>query len=304
MTTLLQLFDEERAQLSQRINNKPTPEVTVSAVKDFLDSLLTKYRKDEDHDPDQNRFAVQVIDQMKASISTLVAACETEIWKQDEPVVSRQPDTDTPPATNLTNLVIRGLQVLLATGILVLLWLERSFIYFALVTSLVVLELARTGLGFFKRRSDKLLEKAYERTFAPEVPKLKAAIHVKADILLAKLADALLAADKVLGLVGTLNKPVVADGGLESDSEMLDLLLDLLEARDSQDAEYALKQIKSIPYHLSRYGIKVETFSGENENLFEFQPSLNPSSQTRRTLRPALLKNQRLLKRGLVEEPN
>lgn len=299
MATLLELFDKEQSQIRQRISENPNSEKVVEVVKDFLDSLFVAYRTEKDRDPDQKRLSTCIVDLLKASISTLVAASETEIWRRNESNHSEANSI----TSNRFNLLLRVFQILLAVIALVLLYVERSFIYLGLVIGLVVIEIVRAVLSELKARSYyKDFQKKLENVRETESKLLKAAVHVNTDTLINKLADSVLAADKVLEEVLTIKKPA-NDNGLENDSAMLEFFQDLLRARDRKNSEFALLKTELIPHLLDRYGIQVEKFSGDNEHYFEFQENLNPNNTTYQTLKSAFVKGKRLIKRGLVEEP-
>ena len=44
-----------------------------------------------------------------------------------------------------------------------------------------------------------------------------------------------------------------------------------MEARETQDGEYALRVLRSLRSVLERYGIHVVVYEGDNRQLFEFQ---------------------------------
>lgn len=86
-----------------------------------------------------------------------------------------------------------------------------------------------------------------------------------------------------------------------SDAENASLLNDLevyaglLEAYYSKDGQVALDRIADLKYQLHHSGIDIVDYSKENENYFEIMPSMNSG-----TLRPALMKDGILLKKGLA----
>jgi hypothetical protein len=127
-------------------------------------------------------------------------------------------------------------------------------------------------------------------------------VHVNTDLLVSILADAILAADKLLEAVLTVKKQT-SDNGLENDTSLLEFFQDLLRAKDRKNSEFAFLKIELLPHLLESHGIQAEAYTGTNEHLFEFQESINPQNTTFRTVRLALVKGKRLLKRGLVEEP-
>ena len=237
---------------------------------------------------------------IRSSVTSLVAASETEIWRRNQP---DDATSDIPRTTNFLNIFLRALQILLAGAILTMLYLENLFIYQGLVGGLVLLELVRAVISYFKKRKrEKSIKKMLGKAREIEFNLLKASVHVKTDLLVSILADAILTADKLLEAVLTVKKQT-HDNGIENDASLLEFFQDLLRAKDRQNSEFAFMKIELLPHLLESHGIQAEAFTGTNEHLFEFQESINPRNTTFRTVRLALVKGKRLLKRGLVEEP-
>ena len=97
--------------------------------------------------------------------------------------------------------------------------------------------------------------------------------------------------------------------GLPEDE--LRLLSDLLEAGCSRDGQIALEAISRVRYYLHRKGIEVVDFSAANREWFEMMPATDDGmpgslpenaspSDADRTLRPALVQEQTLLRKGLA----
>lgn len=299
MTTLIQIFDQTQDALRQRLKGNTDPEKVVPVVKDFLDSLLDTYRKEEERDPDQKRFAVRVVEVLRASVTSVVAASGTEIWRRNQPDAANE----IPRTTHFLNIFLRIIQVALAGAVLTILYLENLFIYLGLVGGLVFLEVVRAIISYFKRRKrEKTLQKILGKAREIEFNALRASVQVNTDLLVSILADAILTADKLLEAVLTV-KTQSPDNGLENDAALLEFFQDLLRAKDRQNSEFAFLKIALLPHLLESHGIQTEAYTGTNEHLFEFQESLNPQNTTFRTVRLALIKGKRLLKRGLVEEP-
>lgn len=72
----------------------------------------------------------------------------------------------------------------------------------------------------------------------------------------------------------------------------------LLEAAQTQDGEYALKAVPSLAAALSEQGVEAVYYSRENEQYFDFFPG----TEAGLTIRPALMKEGKLLARGQATE--
>lgn len=299
MATLIEIFDQSQSELRQQLKANPSPEKVVQVVKDFLDTLLDTYRKEEERDPDQKRFASRVMDVLRASVGTIVSASETEIWRRNQP----DETGEIPRASAFFNILLRGCQFLLSGAVLALLYLEGLFVYLALVSGLVFFEIVRAIISFLKRRRrERGIRKTLEKAREIEFNLLKASVQVNTDLLVSILADSILSADKLLEEVITVKKQTT-ENGIDNDTALLEFFQDLLRAKDRKNSEFAFMKIELLPHLLERHGIQAEAFTGNNEHLFEFQETVNPKNTAYRTVRLALVKGKRLLKRGLVEEP-
>lgn len=79
---------------------------------------------------------------------------------------------------------------------------------------------------------------------------------------------------------------------------LLEPLQMLMEAAETQDGRYALKTLPQVREALRAQGVQAVDYSEENRAYFE----LFPSEQGGRTIRPALLREGRLILRGQATE--
>lgn len=77
--------------------------------------------------------------------------------------------------------------------------------------------------------------------------------------------------------------------------EETDMIAGLLEAAYSGDGEFALDKLGQVPYFLHKNGIDVIDYSDENREFFDVMPS-----HEKGTIRPAILSEGRLLKKGVA----
>jgi hypothetical protein len=116
------------------------------------------------------------------------------------------------------------------------------------------------------------------------------------------IADALTYADKML-IDPALEK---ASGSLEKEPQILKLFQDLFEARTFHDGEWALKKVNHIQAILWEQGIVAKEFNPEDAAdaaSFDIEPGGDPSITEYLTIRPAFLKNGRVLLRGRAAAP-
>ena len=130
---------------------------------------------------------------------------------------------------------------------------------------------------------------------------VQAIARVDSTALLSKLREMIRAAEAVFEDKGH-ELPPPPDNPIHETRELLDFFQDLLEAEQFQDAEFALKRLRSLKRLLNSQDIELEDFKeGKNAPHFNF---LSGESSGRETQRLALVsKDGRLLLRGTVVEP-
>jgi len=79
-----------------------------------------------------------------------------------------------------------------------------------------------------------------------------------------------------------------------ADEAMLDLLVSQLEAKASGRAELAMRSLDRAEQYLHMLGVKAVYYSTENEGLFDVLPTMGEA----RTIRPALVKDGQVIRRG------
>jgi uncharacterized protein (DUF779 family) len=82
------------------------------------------------------------------------------------------------------------------------------------------------------------------------------------------------------------------------DGAELAMLSDLLEAAYSGDGEFALGKLSGIRYYLYKKQIEVIDYSKDTAAMFDIMPAKGKAS----TMRPALVYQGRLLRKGIATE--
>jgi hypothetical protein len=97
----------------------------------------------------------------------------------------------------------------------------------------------------------------------------------------------------------THGSPSALPGGSgEPDGAELAMLSDLLEAAYSGDGEFALEKLSGIRYYLYKKQIEVIDYSKDTAAMFDIMPAKGKAS----TMRPALVYQGRLLRKGIATE--
>lgn len=81
-----------------------------------------------------------------------------------------------------------------------------------------------------------------------------------------------------------------------ADEAMLDLLVTLMEAKASGRDELAMRSLSQAEQYLRMLGVEIMPYSEENASLYDVLPTMGET----RTIRPALMKDGMLLRRGMA----
>ena len=293
MKTLITLFGKERNQLETEIDKATNLEQVVQLVQNRLDNLERNYIGELS--VAQVRLASFFLDTLRQSIATLTAANETRISQP-------QPEKIVKQVRGLSNsLILKVLQGLISISILGSLFsltqdTVGAWMDILLMTVLVGLEVVFQLEGGGENRSDS------PQPVAP--PKLITQVDSKA--FLDNLGDALNTIDLAVASAEQVKKPL--DGsGIEELPELLNVVQRLTGASFLQKPQMALELTKLLPQILMEQGIRTQIYQPGDKHggreYFDFEPSIDPEARDYVTITPALMKGDRLLRRGRVVEP-
>lgn len=292
MKTLITLFGKERNQLETEIDKATNLEQVVQLVQSRLDNLERNYIGELS--VAQIRLASFFLDTLRQSIATLTAANETRSQPQPEKILNR-----TRGFSN--SLILKVLQGLISISILGSLFsltqdTVGAWMDILLMTVLVGLEVVFQLEGGGENRSDS------QQPVAP--PKLIMQVDSKA--FLDNLGDALNTIDLAVASAEQVKKPL--DGsGIEELPELLNVVQRLTGASFLQKPQMALELTKLLPQILMEQGIRTQIYQPGDKHsgreYFDFEPSIDPEARDYVTITPALMKGDRLLRRGRVVEP-
>ncbi|MEW6493566.1 MAG: hypothetical protein AB1589_13825 [Cyanobacteriota bacterium] len=294
MKTLFTLFSKERSELETEIDKAANPEQVVKLVQSRLDNLERSYIGELN--VAQVRMASFFLDTLRRSVATLMAANETRV----APLESEQ---TTPQGTRFASksILLKVLQGLICLGIIESLFSltqdsPRAWMDILLVSLLVGLEV----VSQLDKRENRL-----DSSQAREAP--QPIVRVDSQVLLDHLADALSTIDIAVTRVEDGKKPIVGSSGIEEQSEVLAVMQRLMGASFLEKPQMALELTKLLPQILMEQGISAQIYRPDDEPIgrdyFDFEPSIDPAAKDYVTITPALLKGDRLLRRGRVIEP-
>ena len=290
--TLSTLLNEERNHLEIEINNTTSIEQVVKLVQTKLDNLERIYIGQLN--VAQIRLASIFLDTLRQSIGTLTAAKQTEVVKVEKKQITHQEVPNFPK-----RLILKLLQGLVGIGILASLFSYTKTTPSAWMGILLTLVL----LGLEVLQLDKEQE---NHSTAQELSKLPQPIlGVDSRVFLDNLADALNTIDLAVAIEERSKHK--DDIGIEEQPELLNFLQRLMGASFLDKPQMAQALVKLLPQILMEQGIRTQIYQPKNPDsyreYFDFEPSIDPDTQNYVTITPALLKGDRLLKRGRVIEP-
>lgn len=297
MKTLFTLFSKQRSELQTEIDKAATPEHVVKLVQNRLDGLEKSYIGGLN--VAQVRLASFFLDTLRQSIGTLTAANETKVSEPEPQQISNQV-----PRFPSNSLILKVLQGLISVSILGSLFsltqdAPGAWMAILLMTVLVGLEVVLqldTGKPEHRTDSPQPVE-----ALPPTV------VQVDSKVLLDNLAETLNTIDLAVASAEDLKKPIDSSG-IEELPELLNLLQRLMGASFLEKPQMALELTKLMPQILMEQGIQAQIYHPEdaqsNREYFNFEPSIDRSTKDYVTITPALLKGDRLLRRGRVIEPS
>ncbi|MEH1931865.1 hypothetical protein [Nostoc sp.] len=294
MKTITSLFSEERKQLQTDIDNTTNIEQIVKLVQNRLDDLERIYI--EKLNLGQVRLASFFLDTLRQSIATLAATN----YLQVAPTEQRQINN---PATNFfaNRLILKLLQGLIYIGILGSLFsLTKTTpgAWMAILLASILLGLEVVLQLDLNNQQNSLYEKLLE------LP--QPILRVDSKVFLDHLGDALNTIDLAVARVEESNK-YEDDLAIEELPELLNFLQRLMGASKLDKPQMAYELAKLLPQILMSQGINAQIYRANDPHsdrgYFDFEPSIDPDTKDHVTLTPALLKGDRLIRRGRVIEP-
>ncbi|MHC5779882.1 hypothetical protein [Nostoc sp.] len=295
MKTISSLFSEERNQLQTDIDNTTNIEEIVKLVQNRIDHLERIYI--EKLNLAQVRLANFFLDTLRQSIATLAAANYSQV------ALTERKQFTNPGTKFLPNkLILKVLQALIYIGILGSLFsLTKNTpgVWMAILLTSILL-----GLEVVLQLDLNNQQNNYMSLEVLELP--QPLLRVDSKVFLDHLGDALNTIDLAVARVEELNKHE-SDLAIEELPELLNFLQRLMGASKLDKPQMAHELAKLLPQILMSQGINTQIYRpndpDSDREYFDFEPSIDPDTKDHVTLTPALLKGDRLIRRGRVIEP-
>jgi hypothetical protein len=304
MNTLSKLFNEERNQLQSEIDKAIDIEQVVKLVQNRLDNLEKIYINQLN--VAQIRLASFLMDVLRQSLVMLGAATISQVDIPEQKLIAEETISFSPH-----KLILKLLQGLIFIGILGSLFSLTKTAPGAWMAILLTLLLLGLEVLFQLNKED-----SENNLSTPQLVKLPQPIlQVESKILLDNLGDALHTIDLAVARVEEW-KGAKDDRTLEELPELLNFLQRLMGTSFLDRPQMTSELVKLLPQILIEQGIRAQIYQSQDpqsdcppgsgtadREYFDFEPSIDPSTQDYVTIAPALLKGDRLLRRGRVIEP-
>jgi hypothetical protein len=295
MKKITALFSEEHNQLQTDIENTSSIEQVVKLVQNRLDNLERIYISELNLT--QVRLASFFLDTLRQSIGTLAAANLAQIVPTQQEQI-----TNLVPKFSPNRVILKLLKALLYVGILGwLFYLTKTTpgAWMAMLLASVLLGL-EVVLQLDKNNQQ-------DNSTSQDLLKLpQPVLRVDSKVLLDNLADALHTIDQAVARFEGGSKQE-DELGIEELPELLGFLQKLMGASFLDKPQMAIALAQLLPQILMEQGIRAQIYRANDpqsdRNYFDFEPSIDPDTNDYVTLTPALLKGDRLLRRGRVIEP-
>lgn len=286
-TTLVSLLESDKEMILASLNRDRSPAAAQTALEKALDRVSLRYAE-QCADPAARDGAQMVLKAVRSALPLVDSVGEVRRWQKsaDKPVSRRMK-----PAA--MGLLAVGAVLVLAVMFGLLITGGRLLGVVAFVEALVP---ALLGMAALFWAGVKYAAPARKKE---EVPDTRDEFLIDADRVWHHLHGMMLLADSAVESARVRtetrrNRDAAAVRG-PLDGAQTELFAGLLENCCAQDTPESREMIESLRFYLHGAGVEVVDYEKGRENWFEFLPA-----RTSGTIRPALVANDKLIKKGLA----
>ena len=287
--TLLEYLDKDKDKLLASFSQAQTAERVIPIVEAEYDRLLYEYNETASSDHER-RYVAGMLQTARMATPLLDCIGETKIWEQGGKLLSDEKKKVRLPAILL---IIAGIVLILGvmtviSGIDALLdkITDKPVLIGALAGAFACLFFG--GFFLIRKKSASYSEKQLKAENRIDPHKVYQAMHAILMIIDRNIKETLAAEEAEKAREDE-------EEDLLKHNDELSLYSDLLEAARSKDGEYALDQLSKLSFFLHQKGIDVLEYSEDKRSFFDTIPG-----EKNETIRPALVKDGHLLKKGVV----
>lgn len=295
---LQEYLEKDRTQFTAALRKARTPEKAVTAAEEELDRLLYQYNENCE-EPAVRSGAARMIQAVKAAAPAIHSVSDVKVWE------STAQDTAAALAVPKQNVEIRylaGGAGSIAAGTVLSLLMDP----FGVVLSFVIpgiLQAAGAVMIFLGGRKKGMSLKKETKEKKENVVQMTECI-VDANRIYRILHAVMIMIDQSLEEIGEEEKQQKAaeeaqdrQASYSSSDGELALYSNLLEALYSKDGSFALERLSDLLFYLHGRDIETVDYSEDTKDWFDRMPSPAPTTET---IKPALVSEGKLLKKGLA----
>ena len=279
-----ELLEQDKGRLLQRLESAGQPQEAIRIMEDEVSRILYKYNQDcpDERVSEEALYSLQTV---QAALPLADSAGRVSAYQRTSAASRKQPG-------KAFTLPLAAAAVMSAASVLMMVFAGKGALLTCLPVSLL-LAAGGLGLAFYAGRKNG------NAPARPSQDDQYYEVSLDHNKLYHSLLAVLTVVDRNLGEVENAAKLNMADSAeirREADTPQLNLLADLLEqAYTQKEEEWAEEIISEIRFYLHRKGIDTLDYSPDRSKWFDMMPA-----QSDGTLRPALVEDGVLLKKGLA----
>ena len=289
---MLEFLEKDREKLINDLTLAKTPEKAGKIIEGEMDRLLYSYNE-ECTEAEGRDAASYMLQTMRTSAPLVDSIGEARLWERDGDMLSGDEKHISKGSVLLFLIGIAASVLAILMGLDDRLGSLNVLGEWTKFIALAIGALALFLSGFFAGRPPKAKGEKLKQT----------ELIIDPDKIYRSIRNTILTVDRSLDQVisdargkGSGTK-VVEESGV--DNAQIELFSNLLEALYSEDGDMALSKMAGVKFYLHKKGIDVIDYSDETAGYFDVMPS--PDKET---VRPALMLNGELLKKGLATGGN
>ena len=285
---MLDFLEKDREHLITELAKAQVPEKATTVLENEMDKLLLRYNEQCDNERERDT-AAYMMQAVRLAMPMVDSIGETKVWERD---LGGAGAKRTIPALIL---FVIGVVLLVLTLIP-----NPAIEEVSNLTGMTTSDTTRYGFGIIGIVLAALAGYIYGKPVKAGKKEQQVEVRIDSEKTYRNLRTAILSVDQSLEEVQAAERWAKREkaGYIEdkpATSAEIDLFSDLLAASYSKDAEYAMEKINDVKYFLHKQQIDVVDYSDATKNYFDLMPGKQVG-----TIRPALVADGKLLKKGLA----
>ena len=292
---LTELLEKDKDHLLTEISAAGTAEKAVNVLEKEVDKLLLTHNDAAGSDAERNS-AAHMMQAVRLSLPFIDSLGSTKVFEKGVG------ESGTKKKTSIAGvLLVIAAIILLVYGLMPLIMLGMN----AAETANARNDLITRGISILMGAAALYLSGTMQNKTGPAKKKeYHVEQKVDADRIYRNFRTVMISVDQSLDEVRLTEKQAHREQagkleGREASPAEIELFSDLLAASYSGDPEFALEKIAGIKYYLHRQQIEVVDYSEDNASYFDMMPGASAG-----TIRPAMIADGKLLKKGLASKGN